>query len=393
MLKLGLIYFFIIQIKSISQFVESLNKFGIETLQLTNPEDDTQNTVFSPYSAFVCVAMSTSLFTNQTRAEILKSLRINLNESQIEAILGYLHELIYKENTDKVSTSNKIWVNQILNFDPETFTPNQKILQIPIEKVTFPQPACDKINEEVNRATKGMIPKLVGPSDVGQDSAIVLVNAIYFKSEWEKKFDIDPESKNADVKNFKLINGTDIHTIMLQSFEQKLPYTENDQLQLVSIPYLHHQYDFVLIVPKENSIEGFNALKKLTYESLNNELLTNMRRRKVNVKLPKFTLESTLQLNDVFRKLGIDRAFTNLADCTDPNVKYFISSIVQKAKIILDENGTEAAAATGMMMMSLSLDEEEIVPNIFADHPFLYLLRNTQTGSILFEGFVKKPSC
>ncbi|KAK8883619.1 hypothetical protein M9Y10_042714 [Tritrichomonas musculus] len=375
-----------------ASLVDSLNKFGFETLQKTNTDSDIENTVFSPYSAFVCVAMSTSLFKNETRAEILKSLQIDCNNSENEILLKKLGELITNENTDKVSSSNRIWANQVLNFDPSTFAPNEKILGIAIEKVGFPQPGCNKINEEVNRTTKGMIPKLVEESDVGPDTAIVLLNAIYFKSDWQKKFDIDPSSHDPQNMNFTLANGTKTHVNMLESLDRRLPYAEDDKFQVVSIPYLNNEYEFIIIVPKDSTASGYKDLKELTYERLNNNLLSNLRSTKLDVKLPKFTIELKTNLNGVFNSLGMNRIFTNQAECTDPNVPYFVSSIIQKAKIILDENGTEAAAATGMIMMCCALVMEPPKPQVFADHPFAYLLRNARTNSILFEGFVKNPT-
>lgn len=385
---------FISSLKSnatISQLVDSLNKFSLKTLQLTNPQHETENAIFSPYSAFACVTMSTSLFKSQTRAEILESLCITSDGSQIEQVLKQLRTLINKENTDKVSSCNRIWANKDINFNPKTFEPNKKILGIPIEKETFPEPACDKINREVSKATKGMIPRLVDPSDLGADTAIVLLNAIYFKSNWEKKFDIAPSSRNPNTKNFTLVDGTQIHTDIIQSYNRDLQYAENDKFQVVSIPYVRNQYDFVIILPKNSLADDYQDLLTLTYETLNNELLTKFQLKKVNIKMPKFSFESKIELNEIFQSLGMSQAFTELAECTDPSVRYYVSKIIQKAKIVLDENGTVAAAATGMTMNCLSLVDEDPSINVFADHPFAFLLRNKQTGSILFEGFVKNP--
>lgn len=94
-----------------SKLVDSLNRFGFETLQKTNPASDTENTVFSPYSAFVCVTMSNSLFKDKTREEILKSLQIHDKDTEVATVLQNLRELIEQEQTDKVSVSNRIWAN------------------------------------------------------------------------------------------------------------------------------------------------------------------------------------------------------------------------------------------------------------------------------------------
>lgn len=373
------------------KLIDSLNRFSFETLQKINSDDYTENTVFSPYSAFVCVSMSSPLFQEQTRAEILKSLQISLDYSQnFDIFLHQLHDLIEKENTDKVCSSNRVWANQNLNFNPETFSKNKDILGVPIEAVNFPQPACDKINEEVNRATKGMIPNLIKESDLSTKTAIALLNAIYFKCDWEKKFNIDPSSRSQEKLNFNLVDGSKIHVNLLRSFGRNLLYAENDDFQVVSVPYLHSQYEFVIILPKDNSTNGYNLLKSLNYNEFNTNLLSKLRKEKVNIKMPKFSFESSLKLAPIFKELGMNKAFTDSAECADKNVKYQVDMIIQKAKIVLDENGTEAAAATGMTMKLLSLDEDQEY-NVFADHPFVYLLRNKETGTILFEGFVKNP--
>ena len=109
-----------------TEIVDSLNKFSFATLQSTNPEDDIENSVFSPYSAFVCVAMSAPLFEKQTRSEILSSLRIHDDQESIEAFLRQLFDFISKENTDKLSSSNNIYANEKLNFRDETFSMNKK---------------------------------------------------------------------------------------------------------------------------------------------------------------------------------------------------------------------------------------------------------------------------
>lgn len=375
-----------------SNLIDSLNKFGFEALQRTNHPNNTENIVFSPYSAFVCVAMSNSLFKDQTRDEILKALQIHNQNLQIDEILQELRSLIRSEKCHNVLSSNRIWANEKLNFDPATFSPNEKILGIPIEKVGFPQPACGRINNEFNTATFGMISKVLDPSDLNPNSVIVLTNAIYFKSRWDKPFDITPESKDPQSMNFTLLDGTKVHATMLSSFERHLPYTENDDFQIVSIPYQNGKYDFTIILPKDSTKSGYDKLANLTYEKLNDELLSKLSDTKVDVKLPKFTFDTKFSLVETFKSLGMEKAFTTDAECVDPNVSYFVSDIIQKAKIVLDENGTQAAAATAAIMECGCCLNPPPVPKIFADHPFMYLLRNSKTKTVFFEGFVTNPT-
>lgn len=106
---------------------------------------------------------------------------------------------------------------------------------------------------------------------------------------------------------FTLANGTKIHANMLYSFDRSLPFTENNDFKCVSIPYLHNQYDFIITLPKENSKDGYEKLTKLTYERLNKELLSQMRTQKVDAKLPKFTFESEIILNNILQSLGMKK--------------------------------------------------------------------------------------
>ena len=368
-----------------SNLVESLNKFSFETLQRTNTNGNDSDTVFSPYSAFSCVSMSVSLFKAQTRSEILQSLQIDqsLNDEQV---FIELKKLIDGETTSRVCCSNKIWANQNLSFSDETFKPNTEILGIPIQKVTFPQPACDQINNEVKQTTKGMIEKLVEEGDLGPDSALSLLNAVYFQSDWKKHFQLLPN--NDELSKFTNASGQQVNVTMMSLDKYKVPYGENEKFQIISLPYVD-DYDFLVVLPKDATPQGYTQLTQLTYDELNG-LVSKMRPSDVNIIMPKFTIEQKTSLNQVFNDLGIHQAFTDAAECTDPNVPYFISSILQKAKIVVDEKGTVAAAATHMMISCMCAIKEE-VHEFIANHPFIYLLRHTKTGAILFNGFVKNP--
>lgn len=376
-----------------TQIIDSLNKFGFEAIQQINSKgNNNENSIFSPYSAFVCVSMATSLFKNQTRNEILQSLQIpNGSSLQTDIFLKQLRELIDKENTESVSSSNRVWANDKIKFSPEIFEPNNKILGTPIEKVSFPQPGCDRINEEVSRATNGMIQKLIEPSLLSSNSAIVLTNAVFFQSQWDKFFVIDKESNKPDVKNFITSDGKQVHANMLISYERQLLYSENDQIQIVAIPYLRNKYDMIIVLPKDKTTKGFKILSSLKFEKLN-DLIKSMKYHHINLKMPKFQIESNLQLNNVFESFGMKKAFTDDAECTDSKIKYFISMIIQKAKIMVDEKGTIASAATAVMMAEGACEMTEEPIDVFVDHSFAYILRNKKTKSFIFEGFVKNPS-
>ena len=374
-----------------SQLVESLNKFSLEAFQTLIKNNPNANTVFSPYSAFVSVAMTVSLFRDTTRSEILHALQFPNSKEQIDTFLSQLRELISNESTKTVFSSNRIWANKCVNISPQTFLPNETKLGIPILKVDFPQPGCDEINNEVSRATRGMIKDIVNPDDLNSETetAFLLVNAIYFKAKWQCDFEYDDdydynyESSSSNKKNFTLANGEKIFANMIISSD-KFEYFENRHFKCVSIPYTQNEYDFVIVIPKEN--DGYKILENLTFDQLNSNLLTKMKNKKLILIMPEFKIESKFELNEIFKQLGLVNAFQYTAECTDKKVAYKIGKIIQKAKIIVNIEGTEAAAATFTEAMTTGCSKL-----LYIDHPFFYFIRNKITNSILFEGFVNDP--
>ena len=361
----------------------NLNKFSLEAFQTLIKQNPNGNAVFSPYSAFVGVAMSVSLFRDQTRSEILNVLQFPNSKEQIDTFLIQLRELISNEITNNVFSSNRIWVNESFNFEPETFLPNETKLGIPILKVAFPQPGTDKINEEISRATKGMINDVVNPDDLKPETTFLLVNAIYFKSKWLNDFEYESDYDD-DSKNFTLANGEKIHVNMISSSEY-YDYVENKYFKSVSVPYYQNDYDFVIVIPKK--IDDFKILENLTFNQLNKDLLSKMNKKNLILIMPEFTIESKFELNETFKQLGLINAFENTAECTDKKVSYKLEKIIQKAKIIVNKEGTEAAAVTCLCTLTKGCPKILLV-----DHPFIYFIRNKKTNSILFEGYVNDPT-
>lgn len=366
-----------------SNLFRSLNKFGFEVLQVLNAENNEQNIIFSPYSVFVSTAIITDIFTDETKNEILKVLQVDEKDLQKKLISKKIRKLVGKEKSNELTLFNAIYASKSLNIDHNDFEQNIRELEVTFEKIEFSQTAYNEINEKANNSTGGMIQLLVDPLDFKSDSSIILLNATYFKCDWDKKFIIDIESNQPEINSFTLIDGTKIHITMMETFDRILPYAENDKFQVVSIPYLNDQYDFVLILPKNETKAGYDDLMKLTFERLKNDLL----------KLPKFSLECKFQLNDILQSFGMKKAFSEIAECSDSTSSYHISSIIQKTKIDIDEKGIDPKAIPLTMNLKCSCCFfQPRAPKIIANHPFAFMITNTKTGSILLEGIVKNPS-
>lgn len=364
---------------------DSLNIFGFEILKNTS-NNENQNVIFSPYSAFICIAMSISLFKSQARTEILKSLQIPESNINNDDLFKELRKFLDEENTRNVLVSNHIWANSDLNFDTNTFLTNNQILGIPIEKVSFPQPGADRINQTVSNDTNKKITNIVDAKAL-KETSIILLNAIFFDCKWEKPFQTANYFNEYRGNGFRTFDGNVIKVTVLESRDRNLPFFHDRYFQVVSIPYLNKQYDFVVVLPNKPTIESFEKLKKLSYQELDVRYLKNMKVTQLNIRIPKFSFDFECKLNEALKSLGMNKAFLiNNADCVDENVPYFISSVIQKARIEVDENGTKAAAATAVVGTIGGGPW-----NFNADHPFLYLIRNINTGTILFEGFFINP--
>ena len=235
--------------------------------------------------------------------------------------------------------------------------------------------------------TEGKIVDLIPRGVLDELTRLVLTNAIYFKGDWSKPF---PKAATRD-DTFHVGDGKTV-TVPLMFKNDDFGYRAGDGLKVVELPYGKGDLSAVAILP--DAVDGLPALEaKLTAEGLG-RWLGELRRRKVQVFLPRFKLTSQFSLRDVLAELGMHRAFDrDGADLSGISTqeKLHISAVVHKAFVDVNEEGTEAAAATGVVVATrAAMVRQE--PAVFrADHPFLFLIRDTRSGSILFVGRVDNP--
>jgi len=213
----------------------------------------------------------------------------------------------------------------------------------------------------------------------------VLTNAIYFKGSWACKFKAD----QTRTEPFTLLGGSEVQVPMMIQ-EASFGYAETDRLQVLEMPYAGGDLSMVILLPKENY--GIGRLQvDLTDESLA-EWLDPIATRDVIVTIPKFKTTSKFAMESVLRAMGITEAFSKNADFSGMTGKrdLFISAVIHQAYVDVNEEGTEAAAATGVVM-KLTSAGPGLTPIFRADHPFLFLIRDKATGSILFLGRMANP--
>nr|CAD7574180.1 unnamed protein product [Timema californicum] len=249
--------------------------------------------------------------------------------------------------------------------------------------------AIGNINSWVAIVTENTITELVGPDSVTPSTKLLLVNAIYFKGSWAapfNKFQTEPSSFYIDSNNSI--------TVSMMHKKGKFLYYDNQQLnsQILAMDYQGKTTRLLIILPKE--IDGLASLEK-SFSCLNDLHLDRLNNTYVNASIPKFEISYSKDFSSTLQKLGMLAAFTPGADFSHISnySDIFISSVLQKAYLKVDEAGTEAAAVSAVMMLrsSLNLTPDKMV-QFNMDHPFLFLLQHISTKTIIFHGRVIRPS-
>ncbi|KAJ2946460.1 hypothetical protein O0L34_g12503 [Tuta absoluta] len=286
-----------------------------------------------------------------------------------------------------LNVANRVYVKEgPYQLEPGLLKDATKVFDAVIEKMDFSQSvaAANTINQWVEKQTNNKIKDLLSPDSFNSLTRIVLVNALYFKGTWKKQFN----PNNTRPEDFHVDSKTTIKVPMMNK-KDDFKYGESDALgaQLLEMNYVGDQASMVIILPKE--IEGLNSvLQKLAagYDLMAE--LDKMYSTKVEVSLPKFKIETEIDLNSLLPKIGIESIFSQnnsgLNNLLSPPEALYVSKAIQKAFIEVSEEGAEAAAATGMVMMLRCMPPPTL--RFLCNRPFLYLLNGGDEKSTLFIG-------
>ena len=253
-----------------------------------------------------------------------------------------------------------------------------------LDFATNPSGAADFINDWVEQQTNNKIKDLLSAGAV-RNAMLVLVNAIYFKATWNNKF--DPKLTRSDTFH---VSTSQTVTVEMMSNRGKFRYCENRQLQckILELPYTGKRLAMYVLLP--NEIDSLASLEsKVTYTSVISALAM-LRSQTVAISFPRFGMTQEMSLSKVLQAMGMTQAFAVKADFSGiSSYKLYVSDVIHKAFVKVGENGTEAAAATAVIMVGSSGISNQ--KYFYADHPFLLLIRDNNTGSILFLGRLVKP--
>jgi len=348
------------------------------------------NLFLSPYSISTCLAMTYAGARGETAPEMARMLHFNPDQNQLNSAFGelqlHLNEARQKKGIE-LNVANGLWTQQGHPLLPAFLDTAQHYYEANLQQADFrtrAEPVRREINQWVSQKTKGKITDILPPGVVNPNTRLVLVNAIYFKGQWARQFN------RSNTMDAPFWTARDQKTpAPLMKMTDNFNYAEADGLQLLELRYTGADLSMVVLLPRE--IDGLKGLEAMLDEPRLNRWLAQARERKVNVFLPRFKLTSQFALGATLAGMGMQAPFTSQADFSriDGARDLFISAVIHKAFVDVNEEGTEAAAATGTVMSLTSAMRPN--PTFRADHPFLFLIRDTRSGSILFLGRVADP--
>lgn len=368
------------------QKAEADNRFTLKLFkELGGSLRNDQNLVASPLSVSMAVAMT----GNGGSGETLEGIRtaMEFNGFTEEEINSYYHKLLGKlpalDPLAKVQIANSIWYRKGFEVAAPFLQTNKTNYDATIEALDFSSPAAkDKINGWVNDKTNGKIPAII--DNIGGDDVMFLVNAIYFKSNWKYRFDKGQTAKG----DFRTAGGAAVQADFMKA-TAIINMGSTADAGIYELPYGNDKYSMVILLPVTGrSVQDvLHAVDSAKWKLWTGSLAAHT----ANFYLPKFKFAYSAKLIPQLTKFGMGNAFGAGADFTRINAGggLFINKVVHKAFIEVNEEGTEAAAATAVGVGLTSASPDPVTVRI--DHAFIFAIREMKTGLILFAGVVNNP--
>ena len=369
------------------EMVRSDQSFAFNFLSYVYAEESAEENnsfMISPLSLSMALAMTMNGADGETKSVMLEALKLKgFSDEEINSYYKKLREaLLSTDPSTKLSIANSIWTNQNVVIKDEFVGKNRDYFNSSVESVNFSdRKTAGLINDWASKNTNGLIKKVI--ESTSSDDLMYLLNAIYFKGMWVSEFN----RSNTHPKPFMLENGATVNVEMMNQTE-KFNYKDNELMQLVELPYGNSAFSMIVMLPKEEKklLDVIRALNNSDYWA---GLKSGLIEHEVEFFLPKFKTEYSKKLNKVLTDMGMGLAFTNDAEFSGmSDIPAKIDFVKQDTYISVDEIGTEAAAVTtvGMVMTSLPSEPQKVVFN--ANRPFIYVIQENYTGSILFMGIV-----
>jgi serpin B len=367
------------------------NRFAFDLYQQL-AEQSQQNLFFSPYSISSALAMTSAGARGQTADQMSEVMYFKKLGDKLHEGFGLMIERLNTGGQDaayQLNVANALWGQHNFNFLDSFLDLVQKNYQAGLKRVDFRQ--TDAARQEINRwvagKTRDKIEELLKAGDLSPLSRLVLTNAIYFKGNWASRF----KEKQTRQEPFYLIDGKTIDAPFMHQ-EERFGYMENQDLKILEMAYTGEEVSMLILLPQKK--DGLPEMGRSIDLKQLNEWIKRLRTVEVKVAMPKFKMTYRTYLASILTSMGMKNAFdpdkANFSGMTGRKDLH-ISSVVHEAYVDVNEEGTEAAAATGVTMRVTSVQPRR-TPVFRADHPFLFMIRDRKTNSVLFWGRVMDPS-
>ena len=376
-----------------AEVVKGSNAFALDLYAQLSRQPG--NLFFSPESISTAFGMAYAGARGQTATEMEHVFHFSLPPEKLHPAMGaLLAEMNAQHKGYELRVADALWAQQDASFEADYLKLVQSDYAAGFHRVNFklsPESVRTTINAWVEKQTNDKIKDLISPGALNPTTRLVLTNAIYFKGNWQDQFDKEATQK----EEFHLSAAQWVMTSMMHR-TGGYRYFDGGTFQALELPYSGNEISMVVLLPKQT--DGLAALERsFTSVSASDWIQKLEPTDKVILSLPRFTMTQQFELSSTLSAMGMPQAFSSAADFSGMTGKpdFAISAAIHKAFIDVDEQGTEAAAATAVVMYATAMRRElpEPPPIVFrADHPFLFILLDTKSGSMLFLGRVSDPS-
>ncbi len=369
--------------------VDTDQRFGLKLLRATvDAEDAGKNVFVSPISVSMALGMTLNGARGETRTAMERALeKQDLSPPEInDAYRGLIDLLEGLDPNVEVALANSIWYREGVPVKQAFIDTNRTHFDAEVSGLDFSSPqASDRINGWVEDETRGNIPNIV-PNQIPKEVIMYLINATYFKGPWRTQFD----PAETEEEPFHRADGSTVTVPMMERTEEvSPPLLRTDQFTAIDLAYSDSLYSMTILLPHEDTSVGavVDSLDAETWTQMTSQMRPTELSR---LKLPKFTLRYEKELKEILSDLGMGVAFTEQADfrdIADTDRSLFISEVKHKTFLQVNEEGTEASAAT-----SVGVGADSGPPSLVVDRPFVVAIRENHSGTILFAGTVMNPS-
>jgi len=369
-----------------TKLINDINHFSFKIYDKIDKESD--NVIFSGYSISNALSVIYAGAKDKTAVEFETVLQ-NKNKQDIHKYYKMLNDDLALNKELELLTANAIWLQKSYKYEKKYENLIVENYKAEINKANFSnhngrREAINEINTWVNKKTKDNISDFIKPNMISESSVMVIINAIYFNSLWNKEFLV----KKSKEGNFYTYRNDTVKAIFLNN-SLSVDYFEDEKAKVIEIPYKNYEASLVLMLPHNNYSKFINDIDIDYYKNS----IKKLRKVQVSISVPKFKYEADLYLSEILKKIGLELAFKSKANFSgitgEKNIH--ISKIIHKSVIELNEKGTEASSSTAIIATrSTSIKSK---PKRFnANHPFVFFIKDNSTNLILFMGVMNQPS-